>query len=85
VIAFIHLAKDRRFHIALIKTDGTRMKVLPGTGRGDESPTFSPDGRLLAFASTDGNIYVTDFMGTSVVRVTDTGGFTEPCWSPLME
>ena len=85
VIAFIHLAEDRRFHIALIKTDGTRMKVLPGTGRGDESPTFSPDGRLVAFSSSDGNIYVTDFMGTSVVRVTDTGGFTEPCWSPLME
>lgn len=85
LIAFIHLAEDRRFHIALIRPDGTRMKVLPGTGRGDEAPTFSPDGRLVAFASTDGNIYVTDLMGTSVVRITDTGGFSEPSWSPLLE
>lgn len=85
MIAFIHLAEDRRFHVALIKTDGTRMRVLPGTGRGDESPAFSPDGRLVAFASSDGNIYVTDFLGVSVSRITGTGGFTEPCWSPLLD
>ncbi|HRC98103.1 MAG TPA: hypothetical protein PLZ30_08075 [Deltaproteobacteria bacterium] len=85
MVAFIHLAEDRRFHIALIKTDGTRMKVLPGTGRGDESPTFSPDGRLVAFTSSDGNIYITDFLGVSPVKVTEGGGFTEPCWSRLIE
>jgi TolB protein len=85
LIAFIHLAQDHKFHIALIRPDGTRMTMLNGTGKGDESPTFSPDGRLVAFASADGNIYVTDLMGTAVVRVTETGGFSEPSWSPLLE
>jgi len=81
LIAFTHLAKDRRFHVAIIRPDGSNMKVLQGTGRGDESPAFSPDGRLIAFSSSDGNIYVTDFLGVSPVRITKGGGFTEPSWS----
>ncbi|MGC9325043.1 MAG: hypothetical protein ACP5G0_09895 [Desulfomonilia bacterium] len=85
LVAFTHLASDRRYHIALIRPDGTSMKVLPGTGLGDESPTFSPDGRLVAFAASDGNIYVSDFMGISPARITDGGGYTEPCWSGVMK
>ncbi|HQG32225.1 MAG TPA: hypothetical protein PLA83_09870 [Deltaproteobacteria bacterium] len=86
LIAFIYLSDhDRQYHIALIRPDGTGMKVLPGTGRGDESPTFSPDGRLIAFSSSDGNIYVTDLIGSFTARVTSGGGFSQPCWSRPLE
>ncbi len=86
LIAFSYLSDtDRQYHIALIRPDGSGMKVLQGTGRGDESPTFSPDGRLLAFVSSDSNIYITDLSGSFLVRVTDGRGFSQPNWSNILE
>ncbi len=83
LVAFCHSSpEDKRFHVAVIRPDGTGFRVLPGTGRGDESPAFSPDGRLLAFGCSDGNIYITDLAGNPPVRVTDGAGFyAEPAWS----
>lgn len=85
LVAFTHLAQDGKYHIAIIRPDGSKMKVLTGTGMSDESPTFSPDGRLVAFASTDGNIYVSDIFDTMAVQITSGGGYTEPCWSGVVE
>ncbi|MEA2101416.1 MAG: hypothetical protein U9P80_02430 [Thermodesulfobacteriota bacterium] len=86
LIAFTHSAKDKRFHIAVIRPDGSHMRVLPGTLNGDESPSFSPDGRLIAFASSDGNIYVCDLAGSDPVRVIGGQGvYTEPSWSGVVE
>ncbi|HVN71623.1 MAG TPA: hypothetical protein VMU10_06355 [Desulfomonilia bacterium] len=85
LVAFSYRAKNDKFCIATIKPDGSNFRVLPGTGLGDESPSFSPDGRLLAFAGGDGNIYITDLPGTMTVPVTSGGGFSEPAWSPLMK
>jgi len=84
LIAFTHLAEDRRFHIAIIRTDGSKMSVLAGTGTGDESPAFSPDGRLIAFGSSGGNIYIADIFNTMTVRITTGGGFTQPRWSGII-
>ncbi len=86
LVAFTYLSKpDGRYHIALIRPDGSGMRVLQGTGKGDESPTFSPDGRLVAFTSTDGNIYITDLIGSFTARVTAGGGFSQPSWSKALE
>jgi len=85
LVAFSSLAANGRYYIATIKPDGTDLRVLPGTGRGDESPSFSPDGRLIAFASADGNIHVTDLLGTAPVPITTGGGYSEPAWSPFMK
>lgn len=82
LVAFTHLGKDHRYHVGIIRVDGTGMKVLPGTGRGDEAPCFSPDGRLVGFACADGDIYVSDLVGDRPVRITDgRGEYTEPHWS----
>jgi TolB protein len=83
LVSFSCLGKDGKFRIAVVRPDGSKFRVLPGTGLGDESPAFSPDGRLIAFASSDGNIYVTDLLGNSPVKITTGGGFTEPSWSPI--
>ncbi|HOX00677.1 MAG TPA: Tol-Pal system beta propeller repeat protein TolB, partial [Deltaproteobacteria bacterium] len=86
LIAFTYLSpEDGRYHVALIRPDGSGLKVLPGTGRGDESPTFSPDGRLVAFSGSDGNIYVTDLAGSFLTRVTGAGAFSQPSWSPVLQ
>jgi TolB protein len=84
LIAFTYLSEaDSRYHIALIRPDGSGLKILPGSGKGDESPTFSPDGRLVAFASADGGIYVTDLAGSFLARITGGGVFSQPSWSPV--
>ena len=85
LVVFSSLAANGKYYIATIKTDGTNFRVLPETGLGDESPAFSPDGRLIAFAGADGNIYITDLLGTISVPITAGGGFSEPSWSPLMK
>lgn len=85
LVAFSYRAKNDKFYIATIKPDGSNFRVLPGSGLGDESPSFSPDGRLIAFAGGDGNILITDLMGTMSVPVTSGGGYSEPAWSPLMK
>jgi TolB protein len=85
LVVFSSLAANGKYYIATIKTDSTNFRVLPGTGLGDESPSFSPDGRLIAFAGADGNIYITDLLGTITVPITTGGGFSEPSWSPPMK
>ncbi len=81
LVAFSYLEKGGRYHIALVRPDGSNFRVLPGTGLGDESPAFSPDGRLIAFAAGDGNLYITDLLGTTPVKITSGGSFSEPHWS----
>jgi TolB protein len=86
LIAFTYLSNgDDKYHIALVRPDGSGLKILQGTGRGDESPTFSPDGRLVAFSSSDGNIYVTDLAGSFLTRVTSGGIYSQPNWSSVLE
>jgi len=71
-------------HIHVGNADGT----VPLTSGGwiDHSPSWSPDGRRIAFTSDrDGNfeIYVMDADGNNQIRLTnDTAGDFSPTWSP---
>ncbi|HPR04199.1 MAG TPA: hypothetical protein PLP82_09860 [Deltaproteobacteria bacterium] len=85
LVAFSHLAGDGKYRIGLVRPDGSKFRVLPGSGLSDEAPAFSPDGRLIAFAAANGNIYVTDLLGMAAVPVTTGGGFSEPAWSPFLK
>ena len=73
------------FNIWVMDADGENEKQLTNSGK-DTYPSWSPDGRRIAFLSTrDGRneIYVMDSDGANVKRLTDmpdVHGF--PSWSP---
>ncbi|MDQ1565509.1 MAG: eukaryotic-like serine/threonine-protein kinase [Actinomycetota bacterium] len=71
--------------IFAIGPDGS-MKQLTHNRATDTTPSWSPDGARIAYASNqDGNfeIYVMDAAGGNVVRLTDTKGDDfSPTWSP---
>lgn len=86
LIAYTQEGSDGRFRIAVMRPDGSGTKVLhPDSALEEESPSFSPDGRLVAYACSDGNIYISDLFGSRPVRITSGGGrYTQPCWGPLL-
>jgi TolB protein len=72
--------------IVVIDGGGDIVRRLAAHGGIDVSPTWSPDGRQVAFCSTRGGspqIYATDASGGSVRRITYSGSYnTSPAWSP---
>ena len=78
-IAFVSHYRSGRFAVYVGTVDGTGVRPLLRAVRGEESdsPAWSPDGRLIAFASTRaGNpeIYVARPDGTGLRRLTHTPG-----------
>ncbi len=75
---------------AICLLDGARAEVrltAPPIAAPDEGPTLSPDGRLLAYAAREGEVYrlmVMDLSTRAAVAVTDGGelGDGEAAWSP---
>jgi TolB protein len=86
LIAFTQECSDGRFRIAIMHPDGTGLKVLhPDSTLEEESPSFSPDGRLVVYAGADGNLYISDLYGNKPVKVTSGGGrYSQPNWGPLV-
>jgi TolB protein len=77
-----HQGKNQIF---TIWADGTGARMLTSAGNNEE-PSFSPDGRFIAFTSDrDGHkaVYVMRVNGEDQRRLTDKGvhAFT-PRWSP---
>ncbi len=62
--------------IAVMRSDGTDVRVLPVDGG---NPTWSPSGRRLAFEH-DGDIWAADADGGNLERLTFRGG-SQPAWS----
>jgi Tol biopolymer transport system component len=70
----------------LVRPDGTDLTGLTETTYSEITPTWSPDGTRIAFASNrDGNfeIYVMDADGSRLVRLTNHPGLdVAPAWRP---
>ena len=80
------MPRGGRFQIAVtnVVTLGTQV-VTSGPGE-NESPTFSPDGRKIAFVSRRSGrkqIYVMDVDGRNVRPLTSEGNNDMPDWSRL--
>ncbi len=76
----------RNIAIAILDVESGRIRYLTDGRYSDGDPTWSPNGRQIAFSSDrDGNreIYVMDPDGTTVRRLTDHPAWDgHPYWSP---
>ena len=81
------------YEIYVMDADGGNPQNLTNDPNGDSSPSWSPDGKRIVFASNrdgnrDGNrenyeIYVMDADGNNQQRITDNDFYdTHPSWSP---
>lgn len=85
-IAFAGRANRRdKMDVFLVDITGSQIRQLTHGEGSNEDPTWSPDGRLLAFSSTrDGRrqIYVMDADGSAPRRIADIpGSSSTPSWS----
>ena len=83
-IAMVH-AERGEYKIAQIDRETGNLTVLTD-GALDESPSFSPNGKMVLFASTRGDngvLYVVSVDGRSRHKLSDQGGdIREPVWGP---
>jgi Tol biopolymer transport system component len=74
------------YEIYVMRADGSALARLTSNAAGDLEPSWSPDGKRLAFFSMrDGNqeIYVMNADGSSPRNLTNNAGTdTQPAWSP---
>jgi TolB protein len=72
--------------IYTVQPDGRKLKQLTAGGAIEVSPSWSPDGRSLAFVSDRSGfpqVYVMDADGSNQRRLTFQGTYnTNPAWSP---
>src|SRR5207253_2529824 len=78
--------RDGNVEIYAMNADGSSQTRLTNAAGADEEPSWSPDGRQIAFTShRDGGaqIYVMNADGSGQTRLTNTpGDNTDPSWSP---
>jgi len=69
--------------IWIARADGSETRQLTGDLQGGQySPSWSPDGRTLAFQTlSDHQIWTIDVEGANLRRITGAGSYHNPTWS----
>jgi len=84
-IAYVCRDERRILKICLISPDGQQWRQLTTGSSNDESPSWSADGRHVAFSSSRNerrDIYMISTDGTGLERLTTSGTFNDdPAWS----
>ncbi len=85
-LAFASTRHAEHTDIYLQRVDGTSVTQLTNDAANDAFPTFSPDGKRIAFSSTrsgDWDLYVMDTDGRNIIQVTSgPGQDLHPSFSP---
>ena len=83
---FVH-RREGLFHIAVQNFKTGKLQILTDTSL-DESPTISPNGKVIIYATRDGDkdilAGITIDGKTRFILPTNSGGVREPSWSPLL-
>jgi len=88
-IIYVHRRKGI-FHIALHKLKTGRISILTDTFL-DESPSVSPNGNVIIYATKDRNTGADILAGVSIngktkfILPSASGGAREPAWSPILD
>lgn len=80
-LAFVH-RRDARFHVAVMDLGSGQMQVLTDTVH-DESPSFSPNGRQILYATLvngRGVLATVSVDGKVRQRLSQSGDLREPSW-----
>jgi len=77
-----------RFYVGVIQPDGKGERLLTESYL-DEGPTWSPNGRVIAFFREAGpgagaKLWSIDLTGRNLHRLTTPGDASDPAWSPLL-
>jgi TolB protein len=73
-----------KMNIYTCALDGSDIVQLTNNAGNNEHPTWSPDGKLIAFSSNRSGTYQIYIMrkdGANVTRITNSGENTAPTWS----
>jgi TolB protein len=79
---------DGRFHIGVMRTDGTDERLLSSSFL-DEGPSFSPNGRVIAFFRESpgqagrAQLMSIDITGRNLRVVETPNAASDPAWSPI--
>ena len=66
--------------------DGSGLRAITGPEGMDEHPSWSPDGRSIAYSSNNEAIYVIDVEGGPRRRLTSVRfSTTMPAWRPALD
>ena len=88
-IAFTKILSGR-FHIGVMRTDGTDERLLSSSFL-DEGPTFSPNGRVIAFFRESpgqagrAQLMSIDITGRNLRVVETPNAASDPAWSPIRQ
>jgi len=86
-LVLIHRQEDKRFNIGVQRLGNSQIMTITHSSM-DESPSVSPNGKMVAYASTQGHqgiLGIASLDGAIQIKLPATDGdVQEPAWSPFL-